>query len=123
MGTHPIFESDFDCLTDFSFWKFNKSIRDQYPSLPYIVIKHIHKGPSKIENGPRKMLLTIMLCAIFGIDLTQSKLSDNISKISTWGTAGAPGFDSLLATQNSGPMMNDWKTLLSTLKGKARRSW
>merc|ERR1712227_362330 len=113
MGTHPIFESDFDCLTDFWFWKFNKSIRDQY-RFPYIGIKR--KGPNKIENGPRKMMLPIMLCAIFGIDLTQSKLSDNISKISTWGTAGAPGFDGLLATRNGGPVMNDWKTLLNNLK-------
>jgi len=27
MGTHPIFESDFDCLTERNFWKKNRNHR------------------------------------------------------------------------------------------------
>merc|ERR1712064_43033 len=52
MGTHPIFESDFDCLTDFSYGTSNLFIMvfEKFVSIGGVVFSEAHQKPMAVVN-------------------------------------------------------------------------
>merc|ERR1711983_526051 len=52
MGTHPIFESDFDCLTDFSYGPSNLFIMvfEKFVSIGGVVFSEAHQKPRAVVN-------------------------------------------------------------------------
>merc|ERR1711972_990179 len=61
MGTHPIFESDFDCLTDLSYGPSNLFIMvfEKFVSIGGVVFSEAHQKPMAVVNV---ISLTRLLC-------------------------------------------------------------
>merc|ERR1711890_204520 len=48
MGTHPIFESDFDCLTDFK--NLNPKCQDQHQPLMSEKVQKVDERPERVDQ-------------------------------------------------------------------------
>merc|ERR1712228_228176 len=58
MGTHPIFESDFDCLTEMSQNRTRDWVNKQYWSTPQKYVNNVPANLPRSSKRPRKLLLS-----------------------------------------------------------------
>merc|ERR1712168_1166661 len=70
MGTHPIFESDFDCLTEFL--KMPKSRRDRTIALTRTSKKQGIEHKEKIIEQVRTLCDTYERCFVYSLDNTRN---------------------------------------------------
>merc|ERR1711982_158496 len=88
MGTHPIFESDFDCLTDFSYGPSNLFIMvfEKFVSIGGVVFSEAHQKPMAVVNviSLNRLLCDDGNCGRFEVNVKNIRLTDLKIKIS-WG--------------------------------------
>merc|ERR1711915_405286 len=87
MGTHPIFESDFDCLTDFyTDPKALKMVFEKFIEIGGVVYSEAHKKPAAIVNviSLTRLLVDDGNCGRFEVNVRNIRLTDLKIKIS-WG--------------------------------------
>merc|ERR1712212_1102413 len=68
MGTHPIFESDFDCLTDLRLQKMPKSRRDRTIALTRTSKKHGLEYKEKTIENVRSLVDSYERCFVYSLD-------------------------------------------------------
>merc|ERR1711976_488751 len=88
MGTHPIFESDFDCLTDLSYGPSNLFIMvfEKFVQIGGVVFSEAHQKPMAVVNviSLNRLLVDDGSCGRFEVNVKDIKLTDLKVKIS-WG--------------------------------------
>merc|ERR1711942_363378 len=123
MGTHPIFESDFDCLTDFSYGPSNLFIMvfEKFVSIGGVVFSEAHQKPMAVVNviSLNRLLCDDGNCGRFEVNVKNIRLTDLKIKIS-WGAR--PG--TVKKAWAAANMADAWaKTDLATgMATKARRA-
>merc|ERR1711997_235760 len=123
MGTHPIFESDFDCLTDLSYGPSNLSIMvfEKFVSIGGVVFSEAHQKPMAVVNviSLNRLLCDDGNCGRFEVNVKNIKLTDLKVKIS-WGAR--PG--TVKKAWAAANMNDEWaKTSIATgMATKARRA-
>merc|ERR1712062_417418 len=79
MGTHPIFESDFDCLTDLSYGPSNLSIMvfEKFVSIGGVVFSEAHQKPMAVVNviSLNRLLCDDGNCGRFEVNVMNIKIS------------------------------------------------
>merc|ERR1712137_573209 len=88
MGTHPIFESDFDCLTDLSYGPSNLFIMvfEKFVSIGGVVFSEAHQKPMAVVNviSLNRLLCDDGNCGRYEVNVKNIRLTDLKIKIS-WG--------------------------------------
>merc|ERR1712001_580207 len=82
MGTHPIFESDFDCLTDNN----SDMVFQKFIEIGGVVFSEKHQKPAAIVNviGLNRLLVDDGNCGRYEVNCKNIRLTDLKCKIS-WG--------------------------------------
>merc|ERR1712179_734206 len=82
MGTHPIFESDFDCLTDNN----SDMVYQKFIEIGGVVFSEKHQKPAAIVNviSLNRLLVDDGNCGRFEVNAKNIRLTDLKVKI-TWG--------------------------------------
>merc|ERR1711942_467735 len=84
MGTHPIFESDFDCLTDFSYGPSNLFIMvfEKFVSIGGVVFSEAHQKPMAVVNviSLNRLLCDDGNCGRFEVNVKKAWAAANMTE-------------------------------------------
>merc|ERR1712168_78245 len=96
MGTHPIFESDFDCLTDWSETLFSSRRKNTFTLTPKMRSKYVQRKTAEIEQRDKQRKLKQARRTAFN-EIPDSQQDKNATA-STWASVND---DTIMSTRSS----------------------